>query len=150
MIYAVRDNYGFDLFVLPPHSRSPPFEEGHAFSDRVFWYKGVWAISLVCALHRTLRLYLFLHLWLGGIVQKGPIGLPPPSGHPPFQGWIDPLGGHRPPVGQAPPWGSWLRSRLRGEECDEDMVSVKMCCLPFSKFPVAPLSPLSRYSPGRA
>ena len=43
-----------------------------------------------------------------------------------------------PPAGQAPPWGSWLRSRLRGERCFVKIVSVKMWHFTFSTFPSLP------------
>ena len=45
---------------------------------------------------------------------------------------------HPTTYGQAPPWGSWLRSRLRGERCFVKIVSVKMWHFTFSTFPSLP------------
>ena len=55
-------------------------------------------------------------------------------------------GGLWPPDGQAPPWGSWLRSRLRGEGFDWNMVSVESCAYCLANFRHSPLT-ASRSSP---
>ena len=47
------------LVRSPTASRSPLFEGGHAFSDRVTCPRYVLSISFICAMCRTLRLYLF-------------------------------------------------------------------------------------------
>ena len=50
---------------------------------------------------------------------------------------------------KAPPWGSWLRSRLRGEGFDEEIVNVESCAYHLANFRHSPLT-ASRSSPGRA